>query len=167
MYKDIYDGVFWISLDDFIEYFNYVSICKTDLELKTCRFIGKFTQTGSNLIKGYSLQLNEKATFDIELFHNTKENRKEKEFIDLNLIVIFNYGKADEKYILSNYKFKNKNYYIETFELNKGTYTFLPLSFKYSNNNNYENNNYTIVFHSLLDYKIRDSILPINVVNKY
>ena len=146
-------GIFWISFSDFCKYFHTITICDFDKQKYVRRFYNeKFYNKDSNSFIVYDIDVLKYTTVYLELFHaNDNLKRNDLALPDLGLIVLKKSDKdpADVSYNLVGNRNCVLNFRAATTTLNlqSGTYKIIPISFRYWNNPNIENN-FNFVIHN-------------------
>ena len=86
-------GVFWISLFDFVKYFYSIDICISRLDCLDSRVSGYFSSEGMRKILAFTLIVFERCEIDIGLYHKSMKNRLETVNLDMYCVVL----KSNEK----------------------------------------------------------------------
>lgn len=119
------EGVFWMSLDDFLKYFSLIDVCKTRYDWFECRLSGHFAAENSTHIETYHLVVMETCQIDIGLFNRTSGQRHEISNLDLCLAVL---NRSTGRLVASSRRSLKK--FIQSEHILKpGEYVIVPLSF--------------------------------------
>lgn len=160
-YRNSDQGVFWMSFNDFVQYFCSIDICKTRLDWFESRISGYFNAEGTREMQAYHLVVFETSEIDIGLFHKTVKNRRENSDLDLCFVVLRSNGERNSvgKLVLSS-KHSVRKFIGAEHIFEPGEYIIVPFSFNfwYTGNSsirdsredgkNTTNNLYNLVIHS-------------------
>lgn len=141
-------GVFWMSFNDFVQYFCSIDICKTRLDWYENRMTGYFNPEGTREMQAYHLVVFETSEIDIGLFHKTIKNRRENSDLDLCFVVLRSNGQRNSvgKFMFSSKHSVRKFIGCENI-FEPGEYIIVPFSFNFwytTNSSNKKSNEMSI-----------------------
>ncbi|ELT93632.1 hypothetical protein CAPTEDRAFT_191770 [Capitella teleta] len=145
------EGVFWISLDDMMMYFDSVDICKYQSDRLECR-IASFLPAHSKNIKVFQMEIFDATEVEIGLFQegirgNEKTNRSP---VDLCLLVLRSAQGSNQTVgsLVGNSKRQVRSFVGCSMMLEPGTYTILPTAFNHWSPDAVRSLNCVVTIHS-------------------
>lgn len=162
-------GVFWMSFNDFVQYFCSIDVCKTRLDWYESRMSGYFSPEGTREMQAYHLIVFETSEIDIGLFHKTIKNRRENGDLDLSFLVMRTNGQRNSVgSVIVSSKHSVRKFIGCEHIFEPGEYLIVPFSFNFwytnqSKNNaipaeNEYNNLYNLVIHSPKEFYLEQEM---------
>jgi hypothetical protein len=166
-------GLFWMSFNDFLYFFESVTVCKTSPNWFESRSSGYFSPEGARNMIAFTLTVSQTCEIDMDLFHNTNKNRSERATHDLCVSVFRisdNRSVAGGKLVLgklavSTYRRLCKSIHCEHV-IEPGEYLIVPFSFNFWYTVGVRNF-YNLVLHSSQSVSVGQEIFNVRHSNLF
>jgi hypothetical protein len=159
-------GTFWMSYEDFIQYFSAIDICKTRYNWSENRIAGEFisnTNEQERTMSVFNFVCFETTEIDTSIFLKTCKSRRDTTVADIDLaFIVLNVNNVNNRLsFVTATKREVKKHLSHEYMFEKGEYILVPLSFnfwsQYLNNRNYD---YNLVMHSSTDIFLAKAMYP-------
>ncbi|XP_033727036.1 calpain-D-like isoform X2 [Pecten maximus] len=128
------NGIFWISLDEYMKYFDSVDICKARSGWHEVRIKGVFPPNAGKPWKFVNLSIMERTQLDIGLFQKSFRGQEGKEnTLDLFIVVMENNMEGHNvfKRVVTTSQRQQRSFVGCEVDLRPGYYTIVCLAFKH------------------------------------